>query len=212
MNSSVKYKFLITGFEPFAGFTLNPTELIVDWIKSEKLEDCQINTAVLPVNTKTVWYKLKTIIEEFCPHVVINLGLSPKRSRISLEKIAINLLDFDMEDNDGNLIQDIRINENSPDAYFSNLPLKLIRKGLQENDIPAKISYSAGTYLCNQVFFNLMDYIRSQKHKILGGFIHVPPVNEMNLPDKFSQFQLPLEQEYEAIKIACKTILQFYKC
>jgi pyroglutamyl-peptidase len=208
MHTDQLKKLLITGFEPFSEFTDNPSEMIVDRLENEKFESMVLRTTILPVNTKTVWEKLEKMIMSFKPDVILNLGLSPKRSIISLEKVAINILDFDVADNDGKIIEDSRIVETSPDAYFSNLPLKNIKKKLDENDISTIISYSAGTYLCNQVFYLVMNYIHKADYKILGGFIHLPPVREMNLHEKYFPFCLSIEEEYKAIMLICNTILQ----
>ncbi|MBU1626427.1 pyroglutamyl-peptidase I [bacterium] len=199
-------KIILTGFEPFAEFKVNPSEEIIRLFRNEKIDSAVIKTNLLPVDTKTVWKYLKESILDFKPDIILSLGLSPKRSLISLEKVAINLLDFEIKDNNHNKIEDVRIIDDAPDAYFSNLPLKSIKMKLDEKNIPVGISYSAGAFLCNQVFFLVMDFINRTDKEILGGFIHLPPINEMNLPEKYASFIIPLEQEFDAIKTICSIL------
>jgi pyroglutamyl-peptidase len=202
-------KILLTGFEPFAEFKINPSEKVINLINAEKIDSASIKTAILPVNTETVWKFLHSLILDFEPDVILNLGLSPKRAIISLEKVAINLLDFDIEDNAQKKVEDRRIIDDAPDAYFSNLPLKSIKKKIKEKDIPVSISYSAGSFLCNQVFFLVMDYIHRTNNEILGGFIHIPPIHEMELPEKYAPFTLSIDQEFEAVKTICSILSKY---
>jgi len=203
-------RLLITGFEPFKKLKINPSEEVVKLLKDEELDSSVITTAVLPVDMKSVWRVMEEVILGFRPDIILGLGLALRRSKISLEKVAINLLDFEFEDNSGNFVEDVRILEGSPDAYFSNMPLRLLEKKLKEREIPVRISYSAGAFLCNQVFYLIMNHIKGNKNKILGGFVHLPPVPEIDLSDEYSHNTLPLAVEFKAVKLICSTLVKFY--
>jgi pyroglutamyl-peptidase len=200
-----KKKILITGFEPFDKFTFNPSGKIAEIMNDEESEFAVIDGIILPVDTKRVQTILEDKITSFDPDVIISLGLAARRKFIALEKIAINLLDFDIPDNSGNIPEDTWILHDAPLAYKSNLPYKSIKKSLEAEKIPASISYSAGAYLCNQVFYLVMDYInRTKEKKKLGGFIHIPQTIDMLFPEEDKDCCLTQDQELKAVKIICK--------
>jgi len=175
-------KILFTGFEPFENSTLNPSQEVLNILGTEIFTRGEIRTCLLPVDTTSAPGILLANIEECLPDAVICLGQATGRSSISLEKVAINQLDFRIPDNQGNQIRSKLIQESGQDAYFASLPLEFLHDRMSAAEIPCEISYTAGTYLCNQVFYTLMHHIRSNQLSLLGGFIHFPA-----LPQQIAQ-------------------------
>jgi len=165
-------KVLITGFEPFGGDDVNPALEAVTKLEGHALDGAVIVTCSVPV----VYQKsINTVIEAIKVHqpdYVITVGQAAGRAAITPERVAINVDDYRIKDNEGNQIVDELINENGPSAYFSTLPIKAIVKSLQENGIPAQISNTAGTYVCNHLFYGVQDFLK-ESH-IGHGFIHIP--------------------------------------
>jgi pyroglutamyl-peptidase len=134
------------------------------------------------------------------------MGQASGRTSISLEKVAINQLDFRIPDNQGNQVHSKLIQEFGQDAYFASLPLQFLYERLFEGEIPCEISYTAGTYLCNQVFYTLMHHIRSNDLSIIGGFIHFPALPQQiaqagkNLPS------MSLEMDIKAMHLIIQSL------
>lgn len=172
-----KLTALITGFAPFAGRDFNPSQQAVDLLP-EELDGCRICRHILPVSFSCAFAELEKAIAACDPDLVLCTGLAEKRSLLTLERVAINVADARIPDNDGRQPQDAVIDYTAPNAYFAALPLRRILADLQASGIEAAISDSAGTYVCNQVMFRLLHLIRTQRPNMQGGFIHVPLVVE----------------------------------
>lgn len=195
-------RVLVTGFEPFHKASANPTKEIVQILESEKIPG--LTTFVLPVEFGKSSKLLIDLIEKQKPEIVIALGQAEGRSQITPEKIAINLDNARIPDNAGNSPVNQSIVSGGADGLFSTLPIDSYVEKLKQADIPASISYSAGTYVCNHLFYALQNYCKDKE--IQSGFIHVPlmesQANEFpGLPT------LPLETMVQAIK----EILLFHK-
>lgn len=170
-------RILLTGFEPFGGYSVNPSQLLVEELASSD-PGLEIYTWVLPVKGKRVGEELKDALEEFKPQLVLSFDLAYNRPAISLERVAINLLDFSIPDNEGWKPEETPIVAEGPLAYFSGLPLKELQQVLREEGIPCEISNTAGTYVCNQIFYLLAHYSRNWRD-FKGGFIHLPCTPEL---------------------------------
>ncbi len=208
-------KVLVTGFEPFGGDDKNPTEMIAKTLNGRTIDGAQITGKVLPVSVKHAGPKLEQILNELKPDIVINLGLAPTYSNIAVERVALNLLDARIPDNDGYQPIDEPIEKDAPIAYFATLPVRAIVKELKDNGVPAMISYSAGTYLCNYVMFKTLHYSKLHDYPKKAGFIHVPytpdqVVNKFFLLGKNTP-SMCLDLEIKAIEIAIKTTLRFMR-
>ena len=185
-------KVLLTGFEPFGKASSNPSGEIVKQISGDN-----IITAILPVAYAQSAERLLALIAEHNPDVVICLGQAEGRTQITPEKVAINLDDARLADNEGVLRNDVKILEDGPDAYFSTLPIKEIVEEIKATGVPASVSLSAGAFLCNHVF-----YIAQNKFagtKVRSGFVHVPLMDEQagefpGLPT------MPLDQMVRAVR------------
>ena len=166
-------RVLITGFEPFGAESTNPSMRVASELNGQTVCERNVVGITLPVVFEVARNRLKVAIEEMNPELVICLGLAANRNAVSIERIAINLDDASIPDTAGKQPVDRPIESGGPVAYWSTLPIKGIRSRLVESGIPAEISQSAGTYVCNHVFYGLM-HILAQQTGARGGFIHVP--------------------------------------
>jgi pyroglutamyl-peptidase len=165
---------LLVGFEPFAGETVNPSAEIARRLDGDTIEGQRVVGAVLPVAFADAPAALAELLDRFRPALVIALGQAGGRSEISLERIAVNLIDARIADNAGQQPIDAAVLQGGPGAYFSSLPVKAMRVALHKLDIPAALSLSAGSFVCNQVFYWLAHLLATQYAGVRGGFIHVP--------------------------------------
>ncbi len=170
-------KVLITGFEPFGEDALNPSKMLVDHLKPQYGE-VHIVTAVLPVVFGKALKVLDDLMHTHRPDVVIALGQAAGRSYLTIERVGINIDDARIPDNEGQMPIDQPIVANGPDGYFSTLPIKAIVKALQDAKIPAGVSNTAGTYVCNHVLYGLCHMIQEHYPGTRGGFIHLPYIPE----------------------------------
>ena len=187
-------KILVTGFEAFDKSALNPSAEIVKALIGDDLV-----TAILPVVFGQASSKLKELIELHKPTAVLCLGLAVGRSEITPERIAINLDDARIADNEGNQPLGQRIIADGPDGHFSTLPIEKMVASMKAAGIPASISLSAGTFVCNHIFYVLQDYLKESN--IPSGFMHVPLMDEQrkefaNLPT------MPIRQMIAGVEIA----------
>lgn len=199
-------KILITSFEPFGGQTVNPA-LEAMKLLPDNIGKLQILKQELP----TVFYKsiqmVWQAIERKKPDAVICLGQAGGRSCISVERIAINMDDTKMADNEGNESVDKPIFEDGENAYFSTLPIKKMVGAIKESGIPAEVSNTAGTYVCNHVMYGVLYKIHREKLSIRAGFIHVPFIPGQVM-DQNGKPSMSLDNIVKAIEAACK-VLEF---
>jgi pyroglutamyl-peptidase len=167
-------KLLLTGFEPFNGSPCNPSEQVAHTLDGQVIGGMRISTAILPVDLQRSPRQLLDLLEALRPEAVICLGEATGRALISVERLAVNLLDFRIPDNAGNMVLDQPVVPGGPDAYFVTLPVRKVHEAIRGSGAPCEISLSAGTYLCNQVLYHLLHALHQQGRKIPAGFIHLP--------------------------------------
>lgn len=165
---------LLTGFEPFGGERINPAQEIVRALDGEIIAAHRVVGAILPVAFAATLPMLEDLLDSHRPTLVLALGQAGGRSEISLERVAINLIDARIADNDGLQPIDEEVIANAPGAYFSTLPVKAIEARLRGLGIPAAPSLSAGSFVCNQVFYGLAHLLATRHPAARGGFVHVP--------------------------------------
>lgn len=165
---------LLTGFEPFGGEHINPSQEIVRALGGEIIAAHRVVGAILPVAFAATLAMLEDLLDTHRPALVLVLGQAGGRSAISLERVAINLIDARIADNEGLQPIDEAIIADAPGAYFSTLPIKAIEAHLRALGIPVAASLSAGSFVCNQVFFGLAHLLATQHAGVRGGFMHVP--------------------------------------
>ncbi|CAI0790844.1 Pyrrolidone-carboxylate peptidase [Serratia quinivorans] len=170
-------KVLITGFEPFGGERVNPSWEVVKQLNDMELAGARIIARQLPCVFGTALEALNAAIDEVQPVMVLAIGQAGGRTDITIERVAINVDDARIPDNQGQQPIDEPIVESGPAAYFSTLPIKAIVDSMREAGIPASVSQTAGTYVCNHVMYGLLHRLNSQQ-AIKGGFIHIPYLPE----------------------------------
>jgi pyroglutamyl-peptidase len=183
---------LLTGFEPFGTATSNPSGEIVKQISGDN-----IVAAILPVAYTQSADRLLALIAEHNPDVVICLGQAEGRTAITPEKVAINLDDARLADNEGVLRSDVKILDKGPDAYFSTLPLVEMVEAIKAQGIPASVSLSAGAFLCNHVFYVAQNKFAGTN--VRSGFVHVP-LMDSQAPEFPGMPTMPLDQMVTAVR------------
>lgn len=200
-------KVLITGFDPFGGETVNPA---YEAVKLLPEEIC--GAEIIKLEIPTVYTKsgavVEKAIEEHQPDVVLCIGQAGGRSSIQIEKVAINLAEARIKDNEGNRPMDVALHEDGENAYFTNLPCKAVVNELRSNNIPAHISYTAGTFVCNDVMYHLLYLISKKYNTIRGGFIHVPYALEQVIDKPAGTPAMSLETIARGLELAIKAIIE----
>lgn len=202
---------LITAFDAFGDDSINPTERLLTDIGKEQIIGAEIHTLLLPVVFDECADKLLEVVRALRPDAVICCGLASGRTSITPEQIAINLKEVPKEssvaDNNGNRPYDERISLGGPDGLFSLLPVRKMVDSMKEQGIPAAISYSAGTFICNNTMYALLDYIRVHQLPMVGGFVHFPASEEMAAL-KPSMPSLSQEMMLKGLKVMIYSLLQ----
>lgn len=202
-------KVLITGFDPFGGENVNPAYEAV-----KALEDCIMGAEIVIKEIPTVFYKSIEVLEEAIinekPNIVICIGQAGGRFDISLERVAININDARIKDNEGNQPIDTNIFEDGKNAYFSTLPIKSMAMRIREGGIPASVSNTAGTFVCNHIMYGLLYLINNKYPTIKGGFIHVPYLPEQ-VVSKGNTPSMSIDSIKDGLKLAVEAAIQFDK-
>ncbi|MFV0424894.1 MAG: pyroglutamyl-peptidase I [Bacilli bacterium] len=197
-------KILVTGFDPFGNESINPSYEAVKLLP-ETILDAQIVKMEVPTVMAKSVEKVVKKIEEINPDVVINVGQAGGRFVITPEKVAINLNDFRICDNEGNQPLNEKIYKDGENAYFTTLPVKAMVSNMKNANIPAAVSYSAGTFVCNHIMYGVLYHIQKSNLPIRAGFIHIPfmleqVIDKANQPAmNLSDMALGLEKAIEAV-------------
>lgn len=173
-------KILITGFDPFGGDSINPAYEAVKLLP-DVIKDAEIVKLEIPTVFKKDGIVLEEGIEKHKPDIVICVGQAGGRSGMTVEKVAVNLMEARIPDNDGQQPMDEPVYSDGENAYFAKLPVKAIVQNMRENGIPARVSYTAGTFVCNDIMYRLLYLIDKKYNNMKGGFIHVPYLPEQVL-------------------------------
>jgi pyroglutamyl-peptidase len=200
-------RILLTAFEPFAGENINPSFEVAKAIEQMAFANAEVQTLRLPVDRFQAIELALERIRECRPDLVMLLGEGSRRFRINPERIAINVDDFRIPDNTGNQPKGEAIVQDGPAAYFSTLSIYAIVERLIAAKIPAAISNTAGTYLCNRLFYSVMHFIALEKLPIQSGFIHLPYIHEQTISKPLDYPSLSLATTIEAVKIALEVSL-----
>ena len=179
-------KILVTGFDPFGGEPINPA---IESVKRlpDNIAGAEIVKLEIPTVRKKSLEKIEKAINEHNPDVILSIGQAGGRFDISIERVGINLDDFRIPDNEGNQIIDEPIFPDGENSYFVKLPVKAMVQNVQKNNIPASVSYTAGTFVCNHVLYGVMYLIEKKYKGKKSGFIHIPflpqqVVDKKNMP------------------------------
>ena len=198
-------RILLTGFEPFGGDKVNPSWLVAQALQGERISGLPVQALCLPCVYGDALAVLQAALVQQRPTVVLALGLAAGRTVLSLERVAINVDDARIADNAGAMPIDEPVVRGAPAAYFSRLPIKAIVAALREAGLPAAVSQTAGTFVCNHVFYGLMHALR-RRPGARGGFMHLPLLPEQaaahgNAPS------LALDLQVQGVRLALATTL-----
>lgn len=166
-------KVLVTGFDPFGGEKVNPAYEAVKLLPNE-IAGAEIVKLEVPTVFGESGEKVRTAIQKETPDIVICVGQAGGRASVSFERVAINLIEARIPDNKGNQPAGAKVQEDGETAYFTSLPIKAMVKHVNDHGLPGYISYTAGTFVCNEIMYNLLYTIANEFPTVKGGFIHVP--------------------------------------
>ena len=176
-------KVLITGFDPFGGEKINPAWEAVNALPNE-VDGVEVIKVQIPTVFKKSAQKLFEAIESVKPDAVICVGQAGGRFDFNVERVAINVDDARIPDNEGKQPIDVKIFEDGENAYFATLPIKAVVEEAKKAGVPASVSNTAGTFVCNHIMYSLLYYINKNKLNIRGGFIHVPYISQQVIGKK----------------------------
>ncbi|MFI6428537.1 pyroglutamyl-peptidase I [Promicromonospora sp. NPDC050880] len=209
-------KVLVTGFEPFGGDAVNASADAVAALAARWTGPDELVTAVLPVvfdEVRRPGGPFLGLLDQHAPDVVVAVGLADGVTQVRLERVAINLMDARIPDNGGDRPVDLPVADGGPAARFATLPVKAAVDAVREAGIPADVTYSAGTYVCNATFYALQHAL-AERPRVLSGFVHVPrsteevgaEVTTSALADGGAA-HLPLDALARALEIVVRTAL-----
>ena len=167
-------KVLLTGFDAFGGEPINPAWEVVEKVREEGIEGITIIARQLPTVFGVAIRQAIEAIDVHQPNLVIALGQAGGRSDISIERVALNINDASIADNQNNQPIDTPVVEGASTAYFSTLPIKAIVEEIRKAGIPASVSNTAGTFVCNHTMYGILHHIAQNQLPIQAGFIHIP--------------------------------------
>lgn len=198
-------KILITGFDPFGGETVNPAYEAV-----KLLPDTIAGAEIIKLEVPTRFHRAGAVLEDAMqrhkPDAVICVGQAGGRAAITPEKVAINLMDGRIPDNAGYQPVDVSIREDGETAYFTSLPVKAMVQRMRDAGIPAAVSYTAGTYVCNYLLYTLLYLIDKKYPNVRGGFIHVPYAMEQVINKPLGTPSMDLRQIARGLETAVEAV------
>ncbi|MGC4378512.1 pyroglutamyl-peptidase I [Fictibacillus sp. Mic-4] len=199
---------LVTGFDPFGGEPVNPALEAVKQLEGSFAKEYQIEVREIPTVFAKSLDVLYKSIEETNPDIVICVGQAGGRPDLTVERVAINVNDAQIPDNEGNQPIDTPVVEGGPVGYWSTLPIKAMVKEMKKQGVPASVSQTAGTFVCNHLFYGLMNYVAKAKHPIRGGFIHIPLLPEQAVHHP-GQPSMALETIVKGLKAAIRAAVTY---
>ena len=193
---------LVTGFEPFGAHSVNPSEGLAKAVDGRRFGACAARGAVLPVHHADAARRLDALLDETEPVAVVHLGLAAGRARVALERVAVNVMDYGEPDGAGFQASGEPIAPDGPAAYFATLPLAAILRALTAEGIPAYVSNTAGTYLCNQTLYTTLHSVRQRSNPPTVGLIHVPLLPAMVAATGLEQPSMDFPLMLRAVEVA----------
>lgn len=199
-------KILVTGFEPLGGEKRNPSAEVVERLP-DRVADAEIVKRIIPVVRGRASTAVKEAVEKYLPDVVLSIGQAGGRAAVSVERVAVNLDDYRIPDNDGNQPTDEPVVDGGPDGYFCTVPVREMVEAMQAAGIPAQQSLSAGTFVCNHVMYATLHLLNSRYPGTKFGFIHIPYLPEQ-VAEKPGVPSMSLELSLRAVQIAIELIIK----
>ena len=197
-------RLLLTGFEPFGGDDINPSWLVAQALHGEVIAGARVHALRLPCVFGQAITELQQALKTHRPRVVLALGLAADRDALTPERVAINVDDARIADNAGAQPLDLPVVAGAPAAYFSSLPIKAIVDQLSRAGIPAAVSQTAGTFVCNHLFFGLMHALR-RRRGVRGGFMHLPLLPAQAQP--LGRAGVDLDRQCQGVRLALQACL-----
>lgn len=175
-------RVLLTGFEPFGGSPVNPSQQLVARLSRARVPGLHLHAAVLPVvggeGAGSAWAALRSALSQVNPHAVVCFGEAHTRSAVSIERIAVNLLDYRVADNAGARVVDQPVVPGAPAAHMATLPVREMMQCVQAAGVPCELSLSAGTFLCNEIMYRVLEHAARERMPFYAGFVHLPQLPE----------------------------------
>ena len=203
----IEMKVLVTGFDPFGGEKLNPALEAIKSLPSE-IQGAEVRWLEVP----TVFYKSVKILEEeiriYQPDIVLCIGQAGGRKGLTPERVAINQDDARIQDNEGNQPIDRPIQLDGPPAYFSSLPIKAMVQAIKEEGLPASVSNTAGTFVCNHLMYQVLYLVEKEFPTIKAGFMHIPYMMEQVI-DKPNTPAMDLVDIVRGIEAAIRATIEY---
>lgn len=197
---------LLTGFEPFGAYAVNPSGEIAKTLDGREVGDCRVRSVVLPVHHAEAAPVVACAMTEAAPVAVLHLGLAGGRARIALERVALNVMDYELPDVSGYRATGEPCVAGGPAAYFSTLPLDSMLHALLAVGIPAYLSNTAGTYLCNQTMYTTRHAIERAGRGPAAGFVHLPLLPSMVAASGLDQPSMDLPLMVRAVEVCLGVI------
>lgn len=198
----------MTGFEPFGGYKDNPSADVAEALDGRAVGGDTVRSAILPVHHASAAAAVARLVEDVAPSAIVHLGLAGGRARLALERVAVNVMDFEIADNAGYRATGEPCVPGGPAAYFSTLPLEAMRQALTAEGVPAYLSSTAGTYLCNQTFYTTRHLLESRGARTPAGFIHLPLSPAMVVASGLDQPSMDVPLMIRAVEIALRVVTQ----
>ncbi|HET6366245.1 MAG TPA: pyroglutamyl-peptidase I [Pseudomonadales bacterium] len=206
MTAGSPRHILLTGFEPFDGDSVNPSGEVAKRLDGQVIGDCAVRSVILPVQHEAARAAVAPRLEAPGLAAVVHLGLAGGRSRISLERVAVNVMDYSRPDAHGQMLRGVACVKDGPPAYFSTLPLRDTLAALGAEGIPAVISNTAGTFLCNDISYTTLHTLSQRALAIPAGFIHFPFLPSMVAAHALEEPSMDVAMMTRAVEIVLSRI------
>lgn len=197
---------LVTGFEPFGADNVNPSGEIAKTLDGRWFGTASVQSLILPVQHEAARARMAAALGDLAPAAIVHLGLAGGRARIALEQVGVNVMDYRIPDAHGDVISGEPCVPNGPAAFFASLPLREILSALTAEGIPAYLSYSAGTYLCNYVLYTTLHVVAERGMATRAGFVHVPFLPSMVTAHGLDEPSMDLPLMVRAVETVLRTI------
>jgi pyroglutamyl-peptidase len=197
---------LLTGFEPFGGYKDNPSADVAGALDGRAVGGDTVRSAILPVHHASAAPAVARLVDDVAPSAIVHLGLAGGRARLALERVAVNVMDFEIADNAGYRATGEPCVPGGPAAYFSTLPLEAMLEALTAEGVPAYLSSTAGTYLCNQTLYTTRHLLESRGARTPAGFIHLPLSPAMVVASGLDQPSMDVPLMIRAVEIALRVV------
>jgi pyroglutamyl-peptidase len=197
---------LVTGFEPFGGDAVNPSQELAKAVDGRAIGTLVVRSLVLPVQHEAARDIVAAELDADGLASVVQLGLAGGRARVSLERVAVNVMDYQQPDAAGDVKRDEACVPGGPPAYWSTLPLRQILAELAAQGIPAHLSYTAGAYLCNFAMYTTLHALAERGRTIPAGFVHLPYLPSMVAAHDQEEPSMDLAMMTRALEVILRTI------